>query len=64
MSQPIALDPADAIEIAEALQWLRDWLGSDPQLAASMHRFSFGQFTLAEISADLDRFASTLSRRP
>ncbi|MEZ5237236.1 MAG: hypothetical protein R2749_31770 [Acidimicrobiales bacterium] len=64
MSDPIAVDPADAIEIAEALQWLRDWLASDPHLAASMHRYSFGLFTLAEISADLDRFASTLSGRP
>jgi thymidine phosphorylase len=64
MSQPVGIEPADAIEIAEALQWLRDWFASDPDLASSMSRFSLGLVTLTEISSDLDRFASTLGWRP
>lgn len=63
MNTPIVtLDAADAIEIAEALQWLRDWFASDPELAPSMRRFSLGLLTLAEISAELDQFALTLSQ--
>jgi thymidine phosphorylase len=64
MSQPVGIEPADAFEIAEALQWLRDWFASDPDLASSMSRFSLGLVTLTEISSDLDRFASTLGWRP
>lgn len=57
----ITLDAADAIEIAEALQWLRDWFGYDPDtLATSMRRHSFGLFTLAEIDGDLGRFVHAL----
>jgi hypothetical protein len=59
----VTLDAADAIEIAEALQWLRDWFASDPDLARSMRRFSFGLFTLEEISAELDQFTITLGHR-
>ncbi|MET0911256.1 MAG: hypothetical protein ABWZ99_17460 [Ilumatobacteraceae bacterium] len=65
MNTPIVtLDAADAIEIAEALQWLRDWFASDPELARSMRRFSLGLFTLEEISAELDQFTITLGHRP
>lgn len=57
----LTLDAADAAEIAEALQWLRDWFGYDPDtLAASMRRYSFGLFTLDEIDSDLDRFVHAL----
>lgn len=63
MNTPIVtLDAADAIEIAEALQWLRDWFASDPELSRSMRRFSLGLLTLEEISAELDQFAFTLSQ--
>jgi len=61
----VTLDAASASEIAEALQWLRDWFASDPDvLAPSMRRFSFGLFSLEEISADLDQFTITLGHRP
>ena len=63
-NQVVTLHAADAIEIAEALQWLRDWFASDPELARSMRRFSFGLLTLEEISAELDQFAFTLGHRP
>lgn len=64
MNTPIVtLDAAEAIELAEALQWLRDWFASDPELARSMRRFSGGLLTLAEISAELDQFAFTLGHR-
>jgi hypothetical protein len=63
VSQPISIDPADATEIAEALQWLRDWFASDPDLARSMRRFSYGLISLDEISTELDGFAHTLGWR-
>ena len=64
MDTPVIVDAADAIEIAEALQWLRDWFTSDPTLAVSMHRFSLGMITLDQISVELDRFAVTLGQQP
>jgi hypothetical protein len=64
MTSHVSIDAADAIEIAEALQWLRDWFASDPGLSASMHRFSHGLITLTEISTDLDRFTAALGGRP
>jgi hypothetical protein len=63
MDDHVMVDAADAVEIAEALQWLRDWFTSDPTLAVSMHRFSLGMITLAEISIELDRFAVTLEQQ-
>lgn len=63
MNDHVMVDAADAIEIAEALQWMRDWFTSDPTLAVSMHRFSLGMFTLDEISVELDRFAATLEQQ-
>ena len=61
MNEQITIDAADAIEIAEALHWLRDWFAADPDLLArSMRRFSYGLLTLDEISAELDQFAFTL----
>lgn len=64
MNLHTSIDAADAIEIAEALQWLRDWFASDPDLAGSLRRFSFGLVSLTEISSELDRFAYTLGWRP
>jgi hypothetical protein len=64
MNPHVIVDAADAVEIAEALQWLRDWFASDPTtLAVSMHRFSLGLFTLDQLSADLDGFALTLGQQ-
>lgn len=57
----VTLDAADAAEIAEALLWLRDWFGYDPDtLDNSIRRHSFGLFTLDEINSDLDRFIYAL----
>jgi hypothetical protein len=63
VSEHVTIDAADAIEIAEALQWLRDWFVSDPDLARSMRRFSYGLIALDEISTELDQFAHTLGWR-
>jgi hypothetical protein len=63
VNEHITIDAADAIEIAEALHWLRDWFAADPDLARSMRRFSYGLLTLDEISAELDQFAFTLGHR-
>lgn len=63
MSDTNTIDAADAYEIAEALEWLRDWFDSDPGLARSMRCFSLGLVTLNEISMELKRFACTLERR-
>ncbi len=51
----------DSVELGELLGFLHDWFEDhhDP-LAASIHQFSFGLFTLDEVRRDLSRFASTL----
>ena len=61
----ITIDAADAVELVEALEWLRDWFAEDhDRLAASMHRHSFGLFHLDELDDTLDRFARLLGGRP
>jgi len=51
----------DSVELGELLGFLGDWFAAhhDP-LAASMHRFTFGLFTLDEIRRDVSRFAWAL----
>jgi hypothetical protein len=56
---PVTLDAADAVELAELLEFLNDWLHHD-DLAASYRRFTFGLLTPAELRADLGRFAFLL----
>jgi hypothetical protein len=64
-SATVMLDAADAIEIAEALQWLRDWFASDHDvLARSMRRASFGMFNLDELDGHLDHYSYQLGYRP
>ena len=53
------LDSADAVELAELLEFLNDWLHSD-DVAASYRRFTFGLLTVRELRADLGRFAFLL----
>jgi hypothetical protein len=61
----VTLDAADAIEIAEALQWLRDWFATDHDvLAHSMRRASFGMFNLDELDGHLDHYSYQLGHRP
>lgn len=62
----IHLDASDASELAEMLTFLSDWLdGHDTEfLAASLRRFvGTTGYELAELQADLDRFADLLSER-
>jgi hypothetical protein len=55
----VSLDAADAIELAELLEFLNDWL-HHRDVAASYTRFTFGLCTLDELSADLARFSFLL----
>ena len=58
------IDPADLVELGELCGFLRDWLRADPEpdpLRASLRRFTFGLFTLDEITTDLARFAWVLN---
>lgn len=53
-----SLDTADAIELAELLQFLDDWLATDPgQLGASLARFTGSQaYGIQVLRDDLARF--------
>ena len=55
----VTLDGADAVELAELLEFLNDWLHSD-DVAISYRRFSFGLLTVGELRADLARFSFLL----
>ena len=55
----VTLDGADAVELAELLEFLNDWLHSD-DVATSYRRFTFGLLTVGELRADLGRFAFLL----
>lgn len=55
----VTLDAADAIELAELLEFLNDWL-HHRDVAASYTRFTFGMCTLDELHADLARFSFLL----
>jgi hypothetical protein len=56
------LDTADAAELAELLQFIADWLASDPSsLAASLLAFvGHPAYDTAQLRQDLDRFAFLL----
>lgn len=58
----LGLDTGDAIELAELLQFLNDWLASDrADLDASLTRFVGTRgYDLQQLRADLDRFAFLL----
>ena len=51
------LDVGDAIELVEILQFLSDWLDSDPErLNASLTRFAgVRAYDIDDLRADLDR---------
>jgi hypothetical protein len=59
----VCLDGSDAAELAELLSFLGDWLaGDDEVLTASLGRFvAAGGYDLAELRADLSRFAFLLT---
>ena len=53
----LSLDVADAAELAEMLQFLSDWLATEPVLEASLNRFvGHPAYGISELRADLDRF--------
>lgn len=56
----------DAIELAEMLTFIDDWLtGSDPAVAQSFHAFVAATgYTLTDLQADLNRFAAMLTGLP
>ena len=48
----------DAVELAEMLEFLHDWVASAaPELAPSLDRFTGGGYPLSQLRADLARFA-------
>ncbi len=57
---PVTLDAADAVELAELLDFLNDWLHHHRDVAASYRRFTFGLLTAEELRADLARFSFLL----
>ncbi len=58
----INLDPSDAAELAELLQFIRDWLTTDHEhLNASLTRFiGHRGYHLGQLRTDLDRFTFLL----
>jgi hypothetical protein len=57
----VTLNPLDAVELGEMLEFVHDWLGSDrPRAGDSLGRFTAGGYTLDELRADLARFAFLL----
>jgi hypothetical protein len=56
---PVSLRAEDAVELAELLDFLNDWL-HHRHVAASYTRFTFGLLTVDELRADLARFSFLL----
>lgn len=58
----VNLDTADAVELAELLQFLREWLAADPnRLGGSLSGFVGSRaYDVGELLVDLDRFAFLL----
>jgi hypothetical protein len=58
----VILNAADAAELAEMLQFLRDWLRRDPaRLGVSLEEFAgHPAYGIGQLRADLDRFTFLL----
>jgi len=58
----VSLDTTDAVELAELLRFLSDWLAADPgQLSASLKRFTGSQaYDPGTLRNDLARFTVLL----
>lgn len=56
------LDINDAVELAELLQFLHDWLGADPgRLSESLNDFAGSSaYDLVDLRTDLNRFTFLL----
>ena len=55
--QPVCIEPEDALEPGELLEFLDHWFASDASLAAALDRFIRGGYEVEELRADLLRFA-------
>lgn len=62
MSAPIiTLDAADAVELAEILEFVGEWLGRDfTTLRASLDRFSDHSIAIDDLRDDLARFGELI----
>lgn len=58
----ISLDAADAMELVQMLTFVGDWLDSSdkPVLDASLQRFAYAAYDIADLRTDLARFAFLL----
>lgn len=55
--RPVCIEPEDAVELVELLEFLDQWFATDPSLAAALDRFVGGGYEAEELRADLRRFA-------
>jgi hypothetical protein len=52
------IDPVEIVELGEIFAYLIDWFDADAsRLAASLHTFNEGHYTLDELRDDLLRYA-------
>ena len=59
--RPLSLGAEDAVELAELLEFLHDWIDySSDALAEWLSRFTGVGYELTELAADLARFAFLL----
>ena len=55
--RPVCIEPEDAVELVELLEFLGSWFARDSSLAAALDRFVGGGYEAEELRADLLRFA-------
>lgn len=60
MNHTTSLRDEDAVELAEMLEFLHDWIATCPEARASFRKFCLGMFTVEELRAELARFAFLL----
>lgn len=62
--QPLRLQPADALELAECLEFLCDWFEQDRRrLDDSLWQLTEGGYRIGELCDDLVRFARLIEER-
>ena len=54
--RPVCIEPEDAVEVVELLEFLDQWSAKDASLASALDRFVGGGFDAEELRADLLRF--------
>lgn len=55
--RPVCIEPEEAVELVELLEFLDHWFASDASLAAGLDRFVGGGYGAEELRGDLRRFA-------